>query len=151
MMVEIDRAGVKDHGVVTSLLLDFSETQGWKPEIDRDRWDRVLAELLNSDGWLFLLARDDAGEPVGLAAVSWFLTLYGSREQARLAALIVEGEHRRHGIGTNLMEAVLAAARRRGCRGLEVSVDPHDEGIAAFCRKFGRSRDHLLLTWPCAE
>lgn len=149
-MIEIDRAGVKDHGIVTGLLLEFSYTQGWSPEVDRDRWDRVLAELLNSDGWLFLLARED-GEPVGLAAVNWYLTLYGSREQGRLSALIVEEPCRRRGIGTQLMESVLSAARRRGCRELEASVQAADEKIAAFFHKCGYSGEQRLLTWPYAD
>ncbi len=147
-MLEIQRAGVKDHGVVTGLLLEFSESQGWKPEVDRDRWDRVMAELLNSDGWLFLLASNE-GEPVGLAAVKLYLTLYGSRQQARLMAMIVSSEHRRHGIGTSLMEHAMAAARRRGCRELEVAIDADDEAGEAFYRRFGGESEKKLLTWPC--
>ena len=149
-MLQIERAGVKDHGVVTSLLLDFSATQGWKPEVDRDRWDRVLAELLNSDSWFFLLALED-GEPVGLAAANWFLTLYGSREQVRLVALMVDVEHRRRGVGTLLMESVVGAARRRGCRELEAAVDPSEEGLVSFYRRFTRPGERLLLSWPCEE
>ena len=149
-MLEIDRAGVKDHGIVTSLLLDFSDTQGWKPEVDRDRWDRVLAELLDSDTWLFLVAREDE-EPVGLAVVHWLLTLYGSREQGRLQAIIVDVAHRRHGVGSELMRSVFAAARRRGCRELEASAGMGDEATAAFYRGFGESKERLLFTWPCGQ
>ena len=149
-MLQIERASVKDHGVVTSHLLEFSATQGWTPEVDRDRWDRVIAELLNSDSWCFLLAQED-GEPVGLAAANWFLTLYGSREQVRLVALMVEVEHRRRGVGTLLMESVIAAARRRGCRELETSVDPSDEGLVSFYRRFTRPSERLLLSWMCEE
>jgi GNAT superfamily N-acetyltransferase len=149
-MPEITRAGVKDHGVVTGLLLEFSDIQGWSPEVDRDRWDRVLAELLNSDGWLFLLALQD-DEAVGLAAVNWYLTLYGSREQARLSALFVLEGFRRGGIGTMLMEAVLSAARRRGCRELEASVDPADETAASFYARFDHVKRQSLFTWDCSE
>jgi [ribosomal protein S18]-alanine N-acetyltransferase len=149
-MLEIERAGVKDHGIVTGLLLDFSETQGWTPEADRDRWDRVVAELLNSDSWLFLVAREE-GVPVGLAAVGWYLTLYGSREQARLTALIVDAGHRRRGVGTALMESVIAAARRRGCRELEASAGPADESIVSFYRKFANAGERRMIVWPCKE
>jgi GNAT superfamily N-acetyltransferase len=147
-MVEIERAGVKDHGVVTALLIDFARHQGWTPEVDRDRWDRVIAQLLNSDGWLFLLAFED-GEPLGLAAVHWFLTLYGSREQARLMALIVEEKYQKRGTGKRLMDEVLSSARRRGCRELEVCVDPRDEAIERFYARFDYDREMRLLIWPC--
>ncbi len=149
-MIEIDRAGVKDHGIVTGLLLNFFDAQGWKPEVDRDRWDRVLAELLNSDGWLFLIARED-GEPVGLAAVNWYLTLYSSREKGRLSALFVDEESRRQGIGTELMDSVLGAARRRGCRELETTVNPGDASTIAFYHKFEPSTELKVLTWQFDE
>lgn len=147
-MLEIERAGVKDHGVVTALLLNFARTQGWTPEVDRDRWDRVVAELLDSDGWLFLVARLD-GEPVALAAASFILALYGSREQVRLAALIVEESYRRQGIGSKLFEDVLASVKRRGCRELEVTVGPGEEALVEFYRRFGFAGERRLLTWPC--
>jgi GNAT superfamily N-acetyltransferase len=149
-MIEIDRAGVKDHGTVTGLLLDFFKGQGWKPEVDRDRWDRVLAELLNSDSWLFLVARKD-NEPVGLAAVNWYLTLYSSREKARLSALFVDEENRRQGTGSKLMASALGAARRRGCRELEIATDPGDASASAFYRKLEPSRELKILTWEFDE
>lgn len=148
-MVEIERAGVKDHGVVTALLVNFARGEGWTPEVDRDRWDRVIAELLDSDGWLFLLAMSD-GEPAGLAAVNLNLTLYGSREQARLTALIVDEAYRRRGIGSRLMDEVLAWVRRRGCRELEVSLAP-DEEVMGFYSRFDFTGRRMLLTWRCAE
>lgn len=147
-MADIDRAGVKDHGIVTALLLNFARTQGWTPEVDRDRWDRVVAELLNSDSWLFLVAHLE-GEPVGLAVATFSLALYGSREQARVNALIVEEAYRRQGVGSELFETVLAAVRRRGCRELEVTVGPGEEEIIDFYRRFGFEGERRLLTWPC--
>lgn len=146
-MLQIERAGVKDHGVVTSLLLEFSRAQGWRPEVDRDRWDRIIAELLNSERWLFLIAYDD-DEPVGMAVVSFRLSLYGSREEARLVALVVEEDNRRRGIGTELMDSVVSAARRRDCRELEARVAPEEKSAIAFCDRFSNVEKRLLLTWP---
>lgn len=149
-MLDIQRAGVKDHGVVTGFLEEASLSRGWRPEVDRDRWDWVVAELLDSDSWLFLLAYRD-GEPAGVAVVSWQLTLYGSREEGRLEALLVAEEHRREGIGSGLMEAVLTAARRRGCRGLEACLPPGAEGALSFFKKFEYAEEKKLLIWPCGE
>lgn len=149
-MLHIERAGVKDHGVVAGLVLSFSRMQGWKPEVDRDSWDRILAELLNSDGWMFIIAREES-EPVGLAVVNFNLALYGSREQARLAALIVEEAYRRRKIGKRLMDEVLRAVRGRGCRELEVSVDPDDQETLGFYKGFEFKQKRELLIWPCEE
>jgi GNAT superfamily N-acetyltransferase len=148
-MPEINRAGVKDHGVVTALLMNFARSEGWTPEVDRDRWDRIIAELLNSKGWLFLQALKDC-EPAGLAVVNFCITLYGSREQARLTALIVDEEFRRQGIGTMLMKEVLDSVRRRGCRELEVSVALEEE-ILGFYGRFNYTGQRMLLTWRGGE
>jgi len=148
-VIEITRASVKDHGIVTGLLLDYMREVELRPEADRDRWDRIIAELLNSDGWLFLLARDEE-DPVGLAVVNFFLSLYGSWAQGRISALIVDEQHRHEGIGTRLMEDMLAAARRRGCRELEASV-AQGSPEEAFYTGFGYNAERRLLLWPCRE
>lgn len=147
-MVEIERAGIKDHGIVSGLLLAQFESYGWKPEVDRDRWDRIIAELLDSRGWLFLIARDET-MMVGLAAVNFNLSIYGSREQARLATIVVEEEYRGRGIGTELMNSVFSAVRRRGCRELEVREEPEAGDILGFFRRFDFSAERVLITWPC--
>ena len=146
-MVEIERARIKDHGIVSGLLINALQANGWKPEVDRDRWDRVLAVLLDSGGWLFLLARYE-DRPVGLAAVNYSLSLYGSREQARLAAMVVEEEYRRRGIGTELMESVLSAVRRRACRELEVVGEPGAGDVLDFYRRFNFTVERVLLARP---
>ncbi len=146
-MIDITRASVKDHGVVTGLLLDFMRESDLKPETDRDRWDRIVAELLDSDGWLFLVAREGE-EPVGLGVVNFFLSLYGSRAQGRIAALVVVEDRRGEGIGTTLMEDILAAARRRGCREMEASVAP-GSAEEKFYSAFGYKSERRLLQWPC--
>jgi L-amino acid N-acyltransferase YncA len=147
-MLKIEKAGVKDHGVVTGLFIEFAESRGLSPAVDRDRWDRVIAELLNSDKWLFVVARD-AGKPVGFAAATWFLTLHGTRQQARLTAVIVDEEHRRSGVGTHLMRSMMEAARRRGCWELEAVVETGDEVSGAFYRSFEGFIENTAITWRC--
>lgn len=149
-MAEINRAGVKDHGVVTTLLIDIAKLEGWQPEVDRDRWDRIIAQLLDSDAWLFLLAYEE-GEPAGLAVVNWSITLKGGRDQGRLMALIVEDGYRRRGVGTRLMEEMLGAARRRGCQAFEASVETADETVAAFYQRFACYQEKKMFVWPCEE
>lgn len=145
-MAEIDRASVKDHGVVTRLLLDLFTERNSRPEPDRDNWERVIAELLDSDRWLFLVAYR-SGEPVGLAVVNYFLSLFGSGEQARLDALYVEPDNRDSGIGSRLMERVLSSTHRRGCRELEIRVAPGEKRILGFYNRFSEAGEDLLLFW----
>jgi len=149
-MAEINRAGVKDHGVVTTLLIDIAKLEGWHPEVDRDLWDRIIAQLLDSDRWLFLLAYEE-GEPAGLAVANWSITLKGARDQGRLMALIVEEGYRRRGVGTRLMEEMLSSARRRGCQAFEALVETTDETVAAFYTRFAGFQEKKMFVWPCEQ
>lgn len=143
-MIEVSRAGIKDHGVVSSILLDFSRELRSRPRVDPDRWDRILAELLNSDRWLFLLAHED-DDPMGIAVTQFFYSLYASLEQARLAALLVQRDCRGRGTGSMLLENAIAAVRRRGCQGLEVCVDPQDTRLIEFFSRFELTGRQLVL------
>lgn len=147
-MIDIARAGVKDHGIVEGLLLDFARSQGTEPESDRDSWDMVVLELLNSDHWVFWIAFYD-DEPVGIAAINFLFSLYGASEEARLAAIYVDDEYRRKGIGSELMELILMSARRRGCRCVEVQILPNKEDIISFYKRFDYAEQHISLTWNC--
>jgi GNAT superfamily N-acetyltransferase len=148
-MAEIERAGVKDHGIVTSLLLEFARSRQLDRGLDRDRWERVVAGLLDSDAWLFLLAYE-GGEPVGLAAVNWSLTLYGTSVDGTLLAIVVRQDQQRRGTGSCLMDEALGAARRRGCRELQVAIDK-DDPAKTFYEKFDPSKHQLLLVWDCIQ
>jgi GNAT superfamily N-acetyltransferase len=148
-MAEIERAGIKDHGVVTSLLLEFARSRQLDRGLDRDGWERVVAGLLDSDAWLFLLAFEE-DEPVGLAVVNWSLTLYGTSVDGSLLAIVVRQERQRQGTGSRLMDEALGAARRRGCRELQVAIDK-DDPTTAFYEKFDPTKHQVLLAWNCEQ
>ncbi|MDD5748668.1 MAG: GNAT family N-acetyltransferase, partial [Actinomycetota bacterium] len=81
---------------------------------------------------------------VGLAVVNFYLSLYGSREQGRIIALIVIDEHRRRGIGKKLIQEALSAARRRGTREVEAGINEDDTTTFELCRRFGFEPKVLL-------
>lgn len=70
----------------------------------------------------------------GLVAVQWAPVLHAARPVARLTALVVDVQERRHGIGRLLLKAASQAARSAGCDVLEA----HGDGdLAAFCQAAG--------------
>ena len=71
----------------------------------------------------------------GLVAVHWAPTLQMARPVARLTALVVDADERRHGIGRLLLKAASQAARSGGCDTLEIAADEGD--LAAFCQAAG--------------
>ena len=148
-MVEITRAGVKDHGIVTSLLMEFARSQGIDPLEDCDGWDRIIARLLDSDSWVFMLAGEE-DRPVGLAVVSFSIPLYGTGERARLEALVVAKEKKREGVGSLLLDEVLTAVKRRGCRVLEAGLTGHMDEAIGFLRNLDWA-ESILLTLTFAD
>ncbi len=57
-----------------------------------------------------------------------------------LQDLIVATEHRRHGVGRALMDAVTAAARKIDARWITWFARPSNQGARAFYRKLGAKR-----------
>jgi [ribosomal protein S18]-alanine N-acetyltransferase len=83
-----------------------------------DRWSAAMFWNELASGHHYLVARED-GEVVGYAGLA-----VGDRE-AWVQNLAVRPDRQRHGIGTRLLEALLAEAQRRGVAAvlLEVAVD----------------------------
>lgn len=74
---------------------------------------------------------------IGYAAVHWLPYLFLTGEEGYLSQLFVAEAHRGGGIGTLLLEAVVAQGRERGCSRLSVLTRPSRE---AYQRGFYTSR-----------
>jgi GNAT superfamily N-acetyltransferase len=108
---------------------------------------QLAARVLELDGPDFatFLARDGDGD-VGVAVVRFRPALWSNTPEAYIAELFVLPEHRRSGLGSELMEAMLALARERGCEGIELATDEGDSDAHRLYRRFGFSN----LTHPDA-
>lgn len=104
--------------------------------------DRAVAALADAPGAVAVLSaggpRD--GELVGHAAL-----LADGSEGAAEVAFVVAGEFRGRGIGTRLMRALVAEARRRGLRRLVASTFGHNAAMRHLARGSGLAvvRDEL--------
>lgn len=78
-----------------------------------------------------LIVADRAGEVVGYAA-AWF-----AADEAELGDLAVHPDRRRQGVGTRLVEAVVAEARRREARHLFLQVRESNRGAIRLYRGSG--------------
>ena len=72
----------------------------------------------------------------GLIAVSWTVEL-AAGPVARISALVVDADERRHGIGRMLLKAASQVARSAGCDVVEVALAPGQDAADAFCRATG--------------
>jgi GNAT superfamily N-acetyltransferase len=96
-----------------------------------------VAELAGDDS-VVLLAADQEGDR-GVAVVRFRRAIWSEGLEAYLAELYVVPESRRRGLGGELMEAVLAAARERGCDTVDLGTDEGDHDAHRLYERFGFS------------
>lgn len=84
-----------------------------------------------------LIARDDNGRALGLAAFSRLWPAAGADTSIFLKELFVRETARRGGVGAQLMDAVKAAARAAGCSRLEWTADTDNPTAVDFYAALG--------------
>ncbi len=96
-----------------------------------------LARMLDQPTHAVFLAEDDAG-PCGFATAEHRLAADG--ERVELTCLAVQESARRHGVGSQLVAATEAWARRRGVDRVQVAVVLARDAGNAFCQALGYER-----------
>jgi GNAT superfamily N-acetyltransferase len=96
-----------------------------------------VAELAREDAVVLLAA--DRESDLGIAVVRFRRAIWSQGLEAYLAELYVVPESRRRGLGGELMEAVLAAARERGCDTVDLGTDEGDHDAHRLYERFGFS------------
>ena len=108
---------------------------GTEPPVDRDRRVRKWRERLTEEkGDMFVAIAD--GRVVGSADVAW-----AGVSEIGMALL---PEWRGRGLGSALLEALIAGAEEAGSHKLELRVWPHNTAALALYEKFGFEREGYL-------
>lgn len=133
MTVEIRNADVADRDRCLELLGLLGSATGGQAHADAGV---AFAQLINrARGQVHVAARDD--EVLGLAAVSYNLAMRYGGEYCQLEELIVDPQARGMNVGGLLIEAVLAAARARGCAECGLYLLPTTVHNRPFYEKYG--------------
>ena len=106
-------------------------------------------EALDGDGCGVFLARDGE-EDAGVGVVRFRPELWSAHPEAYIAELFVVAEHRRRGLGAELLEAMLALARELGCARIELGTDEFDDDAHRLYERFGFS-NHTNPSAPESE
>ena len=113
MTVRIRRAAIDDAPAIAVLTGQLGYP------VDADEQARRLALVLASERDAVFVAVDDDDRPVGWTHIQQRLMLEGS-DQALIAGLVVDEEHRSAGLGLDLLAAAEAWAGERGMRSVRV-------------------------------
>jgi len=84
---------------------------------------------------IFLAYRDD--EAVGIVTGFVGFSTFAARPLINIHDLHVAREHRGHGVGRSLLQAVETEARLLGCCKLTLEVQEHNEAALALYRRYG--------------
>ncbi len=84
----------------------------------------------------FLVALRD-GACIGVAYVSFIWALEHGGHAGWLEELYVVPEHREGGVGTQLLEAAIAAATAAGCAALDLEIDSAHERVRSLYQRHG--------------
>jgi GNAT superfamily N-acetyltransferase len=96
------------------------------PEDIAETWRRLLGQ---EDNMTALIARDDDGRAVGIAALVFHRSTWSSSWYCYLEDLFVDAGARGQGVGVALIEATYAEADRRGANRTYWAT--HDDNVAA--------------------
>jgi ribosomal protein S18 acetylase RimI-like enzyme len=135
--IEIRRLGPGDDALVLAASHLFDNAT--KP-------DAVSRFLADPNHHLLLAIAD--GKPVGF--VSGVELIHPDKgTEMFLYELAVDERHRRLGIATELVAALRALARKRGCYDMWVLTDHDNDAALATYRKSGTDDEssHVMLTW----
>jgi GNAT superfamily N-acetyltransferase len=142
--VAITRAGEPDLADLLPLMrgyCDFYETA--PPDDALLALSRALIADPEHEG-VQLIARDEAGAPLGFATLYW---LWSTTRAARIAVmndLFTRPEARGRGVGEALIGACLDAARERGAIALEWQTAPENHSAQALYERVGGIREQWL-------
>jgi GNAT superfamily N-acetyltransferase len=131
-MLQIRQCSIEDFEEVVKLL-----GQLWPDKtIDTAALQTVFARSVASECQVYLCAADD-NRIIGFASLTIKNSLWQEGYLGHVDELIVDAEHRGRGVGTQLLDHLVAMARQRGCRRVELDSAFHREQAHQFYERQG--------------
>jgi len=124
-------------------LLDRFNREYDEPTPGPERLEARLRELVAGGSCAVLLAGEG---PDGICVLRFQPSIWSSADEAYVAELYVVAEHRRRGLGAELLGAALDLGRDRGCDYVFLGTDEGDADAHRLYERFGFSN----LTDPSA-
>ena len=105
-------------------------------ELDKNALRTIFTRCLDSDIEKYFVAEKD-GRVIGFCSFTIKNSLWQEGYIGYISELVVDSAFRRYGIGTALLNEVIAYAAAKGCRRIELDSTFHREEAHAFYEKSG--------------
>ena len=105
-------------------------------EATNPQWDEVYTSHLRGERGAVIIAENDDGI-IGIATVSYNITIRYGGEYCELEELIVDESARGLNLGRILVQRTIEDAQRRGCAEIGLYLVPSTEGNRGFYEKLG--------------
>jgi GNAT superfamily N-acetyltransferase len=128
--MQLRKATVEDATPLALLLREIGWFEAFKSESVTDSTRRVRAQLercLADESHSVYVAKADEDRIVGYVSVHWIPYLFMPGPEGYVSELFVRNSERGKGVGTQLLQAVTAEARSRGCSRLALTNLRHRE------------------------
>jgi GNAT superfamily N-acetyltransferase len=119
-----------------ALLIGFRDHMGRDEPGDADV-HAIVERLIRTPDTEYLLAADGDGPAQGVAQLRYRWTIWWDAEDCWLEDLFVTADARGSGLGRGLVEATLLRAAARGCRRVDLDVDPDNAAARALYESHG--------------
>lgn len=148
MNLKIEAAQQTDVPQLAALLNDLFEVE-LDFTGDSDRQSRglelLIAEAARSDRQIVAVARDDRGRPVGMASGQLVISTAEGALSVWVEDVVVDADHRRQGIGKQLLEFVFAWSKARGATRMQLVTDRANASATLFYTALGWQSTQLSV------
>lgn len=140
---EIDIAYEDDiPSLCTLLALLFEQETEFVPDPEAQRCG--LATIIDNPAIGHVFVARDGDSVIGMANLLYTVSTALGERVALLEDVVVAPSHRRRGIGAQLINTVLAFARRQGCRRITLLTDTSNDTAQHFYAKHGFVRSAMM-------
>ncbi|MFA9492816.1 GNAT family N-acetyltransferase [Streptococcus sp. E17BB] len=115
--------------------------QDLAPVLGQQRFEALLNYLSHGKAQALGVLRDKQ-----LLGILWYFITEANR--LHINELIINQKSRSQGLGSLLLESVIAIAEEKECKALELNVTCHNKVAVALYGKFGFQPERLLMSKP---
>ncbi len=146
--MNIEPARPEDLPQLVGLLNElFNIELDFTPDASRQQrgLELMLAEVEKSGNAMVMVARDENGKAIGMASAQLVISTAEGAPSAWIEDVIVHCDHRRQGVGRELLDCLLTWARSRGATRAQLVMDADNASAELLYNGLGWENTQLKL------